>query len=195
MDCASKATQMGRQFRAERWRKGRRFASANRYTFEAVHEGGRMLKLSHLKSLLAGIVSAVFVGSVAVAETFSIPPGDLSAALDAYTVQTGIGLIVSADAVKGVQTKGVRGDISSNTALSQILAGTGFVEHREATAIAIVRSTRHSADDALPAKIAAASTPTTSGTSLETVTVTSSKIGGAICRTFRFRSRRCRRNS
>ena len=138
-----------------------------------------MLKLSHLKSLLAGIVSAVFVGSVAVAETFSIPPGDLSAALDAYTVQTGIGLIVSADAVKGVQTKGVRGDISSNTALSQILAGTGFVEHREATAIAIVRSTRHSADDALPAKIAAASTPTTSGTSLETVTVTSSKIGGA----------------
>ncbi|HEY5239089.1 MAG TPA: TonB-dependent receptor, partial [Rhizomicrobium sp.] len=50
----------------------------------------------------------------------------------------------------------------------------------ESGAIAIIRTAPRGADEALPAKIAAATAPSASGASLETVTVTSSKIGGDV---------------
>ncbi len=154
-----------------------------------------MLRLSHWKLFLASVAGALCIASVASAEKFSIPPGELSAALDAYTAQTGIGLIVSADAVKGVRTRGVRGDVSANDALQEILPGTGFVERHEATAIAIVHNFQRGASDVLPEKVAAAMALSAPGASLETVTVTSSQKSAAMCRTFRFRLRRLARSS
>jgi iron complex outermembrane recepter protein len=134
------------------------------------------------KSIVAGTACAIMAASGALAENFNIPAGDLSAALDTYTTQTGISLVVSAEAVKGARTKGVHGDLSAGDALLRILAGTGFVGRQAANGVAVVRDGRSSgvSDDLLSKQMAAASAPTVPGAALETVTVTSSKIGGDV---------------
>ena len=116
----------------------------------------------------------------AAAETFNIPPGDLSQALDAYTAQTGIPLVVSSEAVRGSHTRGARGELTAAVALSHILSGTGFVQRREADGLVIVPAGGQQAPDmhapqAMPLREAAASSA-----SVETVVVTSSKIKGDI---------------
>jgi iron complex outermembrane receptor protein len=139
-------------------------------------------KSKYLKSLLMGSACGFVLMTGAYATNFDIPSGDLASALDAYTAQTGIALIVSDNAVKGARTRGVKGGLSADEALSRILAGTGFAMHRESGAVMIVRGypKPSRADDSSPVHIAAAATPAASGAALETVTVTSSKIGGDV---------------
>ena len=139
-----------------------------------------MLKFAYFRPAIIGVTCAAAFSSYAFAEKFNIPSGDLAMALDAYAAQTRVELIVSEDAVKGAHTKGAKGDLSAEDALARILENTGFGILHESGAIAIVRTTPRGADDALPAKIAAASAPSASGATLETVTVTSSKIGGDV---------------
>jgi iron complex outermembrane recepter protein len=125
----------------------------------------------------------VLVATSAAAKNFDIAGGSLDAALDAYQAQSGIVLMVPNDAVRGAHTKGVKGDVSADQALVQLLKGTGFVSSRDSSGVvAIVREGRSSnaSDDALSARIAAAPAPSVSGAALETVTVTSSKIGGDV---------------
>lgn len=74
------------------------------------------------------------------AESFNIPPGDLKTALDIYARQSGAQLAVSGDAIKGAQTKGVKGDLSNDEALSRILSGTGFEVRNIDGSLAIVSS-------------------------------------------------------
>jgi len=128
------------------------------------------------KSLAMGTTCAVALSLAAHAESFDISSGDLASALDAYIAQTGVQLILSEDAVKGAHTRGVKGDLSPTEALSQILAGTGFTTHREDGAIGIVRLAPQSSL-VQPLQLAQASPP--SRAAVETVTVTSSKLGGA----------------
>ncbi|HEY5238136.1 MAG TPA: TonB-dependent receptor [Rhizomicrobium sp.] len=113
------------------------------------------------------------------ARNFNIPGGDMEHVLDVYTTQTGISLIVSDDQVKGIRSKGVSGDMPDNVALLKLLEGTGFVVHpHSGGAIGIVPA-RQTGN--LPSmNLAAAPAPSVSGASLETVTVTSSKIGGDV---------------
>jgi iron complex outermembrane receptor protein len=130
-------------------------------------------------AILAGIC-AVGITAPASAEVFDIPAGDLKAALGAYMNETGVQLMVSETAIKGVHTSGVKGSVSRDEALERLLRGTGFTSrHDESGAIGIVRDDRA---DSAPRQIqyAAAATPAVSGASLETVTVTSSKIGGDV---------------
>jgi iron complex outermembrane receptor protein len=129
-------------------------------------------------AFFAGIVSCAAM--TAFAETFNVPGGDLGAALGSYAKQAGVQLMVSDEAVKGVRTKGAKGDLSADDALIRILSGTGFVMHRHSSgAIAIVRDGRAETD--LPSlNVAAEPVSSVSGTALETVTVTSSKIGGDV---------------
>jgi iron complex outermembrane receptor protein len=135
--------------------------------------------MAKFKILIAAAGAFALVASAALAETFNIPRGTLSAALDAYTAQSGVDLAVSAQALKGVQTRGVAGDMSPEEALARILTGTGFGTRRVGNAIAIVRDERAMTE--LPAlHEAAATAPSVSNASLETVTVTSSKIGGDV---------------
>src|SRR5580692_1729182 len=98
-----------------------------------------MSYFSFLKSSIVGCVCAVAFVIGASAENFNIPGGDLSAALDSYTKQTGQALIVSGDALRGSHTKGAKGDLSQEEALLHILAGTGFAVRHEGGAIAVVR--------------------------------------------------------
>src|SRR6185437_4206372 len=131
-----------------------------------------------LKSALLGSAIIVACGPAA-AESFNIPPGSLDSALDAYSARTGIQLLYSEEAVKGARTRGATGDLSVDAALSRLLSGTGFVLHRHsAGSIAIVPDDRGSdALQVLPLQLAQATPP--SRASVETVTVTSSKLGGA----------------
>jgi iron complex outermembrane receptor protein len=142
-----------------------------------------MMKLSYIsRSALAGFVLGLFAAQ-AQAEKFNIPSGDLDAALSAYTAQSGISLVISNDAVKGVMTHGASGDFSPSDALVRLLKGTGFVASKDATGVvAIVREGRSSNASSISTadRIAAAPTSPTSGALLETVTVTSSKIGGDV---------------
>jgi iron complex outermembrane receptor protein len=139
-----------------------------------------MIMIKYFKFVSAGAVCAMILITSGFAENFNIPGGDLKAALNSFAKQTGVSLIVSGEAIKGVQSRGAKGDFSSDDALSLILSGTGFViHHHSASAITIVRDTPQ-ADDSSLVHVAVATASTVSGASLETVTVTSSKIGGDV---------------
>jgi len=130
--------------------------------------------------LATAAAASLMLSCAARAAEFNIPRGDLAAALSAYSAQSGVHLMVSSDAIKGLKTEGVKGDLQPDAALVRILSGTGFAPSQGGGgAIAIVRSEKRSDDMAL-VHIASAATPTVSGAALETVTVTSSKIGGDV---------------
>jgi outer membrane receptor protein involved in Fe transport len=139
-------------------------------------EGGNMKTSSIRRFLLASAVFASGIGAAA-AQDFNVPAGDLKFALDAYSAQTGTPLIYPAEAVRGIRTSGAKGPLSANDALSRILSGTGFGVHREGGAIAIVRQQQQSyAPEITPIQVAQAAP---AARAVETVTVTSSKLGGA----------------
>jgi len=137
-----------------------------------------------LKVTSAYAASLLALITAAAAANFNIPAGDLRSALAAYIAQTGEQLVVSEAAVKGVHTAGVHGSLAPDAALIRLLDGTGFSVRRDPSGIAgIVRDDRRrsAADgDVLSSQVAAAVAPTVSGAALETVTVTSSKIGGDV---------------
>jgi len=131
-----------------------------------------------LKAALLGSVFGAGLTTAALAERFNIPAGDLNAALSAYANATGTQLVVSADAVRGVKTRGVSGDYSVDDALSRILTGTGFIaRHKPGTSI-ILRDNQSSSNDTVQDIQLAQATPPPRA-AVETVTVTSSKLGGA----------------
>ena len=105
-----------------------------------------------------------------------MPSGDLKHALDVYRAQTGVPLVVSSEAIKGVQSAGVKGDLTPDSALSRILSGTGFTAHRDPSGIVAVVRENSSSLDVQPMQLAQAAPPRAA---VETVTVTSSKLGGA----------------
>ncbi|HEV2561196.1 MAG TPA: TonB-dependent receptor [Rhizomicrobium sp.] len=141
-----------------------------------------MTSLKYLKAGLIGGASIVCLATGAFAAEFDIPGGDLESALDVYTAQTGVQLIYAATEVRGVRTRGVKGDLSAGDALTRILTGTGFSMHRHsAGSIAIV----HALPDAPAAQQLAVATPVrlaaaATSAGIESVVVTSSKIKGDI---------------
>jgi len=136
--------------------------------------------LKNWKNILAG-TTCIAMWSAAHAGEFSIAGGDLKDALNAYSVQSGQPLLVSTDAIKGIRSTGVKGDLSNEAALGKLLAGTGFVAQRRAGGtIAVVRGREQSSDASdiqLQSMQLAQAAPARA--SVETVTVTSSKLGGA----------------
>ena len=137
------------------------------------------MPLSFKKALLASC-AMLAVTTAAQARNFDIPKGDLEKALDAYTAQTGLDIVVSTEQVKGVRSGGARGDLADNVALARILSGTGFVVRQHpGGAIGIVREARaparESAAQTTPTRVASAASA-----GVETVVVTSSKIKGDI---------------
>jgi iron complex outermembrane receptor protein len=139
-----------------------------------------MINISYTRSALAGVLLTVVLCTSAVATNFNIPAGKLETALDAYTTQTGVALVVSDDIIKNLHTGGAKGDLSPDEALARILNGTGLItHHHSAGSVAIVRDDRADAGQ-MQIHEAAATAPSVSAAALETVTVTSSKIGGDV---------------
>jgi outer membrane receptor protein involved in Fe transport len=128
---------------------------------------------TQLKSTVAAI--ALLCATPALAEDFNIPAGDLAGALDLYATRTGVQLIYADKAVRGIQTGGVHGDLPAAAALTRILSGTGFTVHRRPTgSLAIVQDQQSAIGE--PMQLAQAAP---ARAAVETVTVTSSKLGGA----------------
>jgi outer membrane receptor protein involved in Fe transport len=143
-----------------------------------VRKEGETVKLTYLNT--ASIATLLLFAGAAHAETFNIPSGDLKSALDAYARQTGVNLIVAGAEVNGVQTKGVQGDFSTDGALSHLLSGTGFSMHRRSSgAIGIMRDQSSRVEPISETPIQLAQAVAVARPSVETVTVTSSKLGGA----------------
>jgi len=128
-------------------------------------------------ALLAATCAAAL--GTAYAGDFNIPAGDLKSALDNYSRQSGVELIYLDDQVTSVRSKGAKGELSSSDALTRILSGTGFVVHRNSSgALGVLRgqSSEMQPVSTLSMQLAQA---TPAPRSVETVTVTSSKLGGA----------------
>jgi hypothetical protein len=133
---------------------------------------------SFLKATLLAGACIVATTGAAFARDFNVPAGDLKTALDAYAKQTGVALIVSDEAVRGTRSGGAKGPLSPDDALARILKGTGFVVHHDYSgAIAIVPGQSSDATPQEPMVLAQAAPPPRMA--VETVTVTSSKLGGA----------------
>jgi iron complex outermembrane receptor protein len=129
-------------------------------------------------TIFAALVS-VIAPSIAAASAFDIPAEDMDHALRTYMVQSGLQVFVPDDVVKGLRSNPVKGNLPADEALVRILYGTGLSVHHEDGIVAIVRN--HSAmNDTTQIRVAAAPAQSVSGASLETVTVTSSKIGGDV---------------
>ncbi|HTO41483.1 MAG TPA: TonB-dependent receptor plug domain-containing protein, partial [Rhizomicrobium sp.] len=136
-----------------------------------------MLKLFY--SALLSSAALAFISGAAFAQDFNVPGGDLKSALDVYAVQSGVQLMYGDRQVSGVQSGGVKGALSAEDALGRLLKGTGFSMRRDASgAIAIVRGGTSSSSSAqvTPLQLAQRASPAPSV--METVTVTSSKLGG-----------------
>ncbi|HEY5239635.1 MAG TPA: TonB-dependent receptor [Rhizomicrobium sp.] len=136
--------------------------------------------MTSLKYLRCLAMSTVFAGGSAWAANFNIPGGDLDSALDAYSAQSGVQLIVSNVAVRNVRTGGVKGNLSDNEALSRILNGTGFIAKPDKSGVIGIVREAHSENLVPQMQLAATPAASVSGASLETVTVTSSKLGGDV---------------
>jgi outer membrane receptor protein involved in Fe transport len=134
------------------------------------------VKSKRLAQLTLQLMCAASFAGFAHAEDFNIPRGDLKAALDTYATQTGTQFIYESAALKGIQTQGVHGNLPADAALSRILTGTGFTMRKDATgAIGITRTMQSMADTSI---VLAQANPSARA-AVETVTVTSSKLGGA----------------
>src|SRR6185312_8429991 len=134
-------------------------------------------KMTSFKRLLLTSACAAITAAPAAAMQFDIPGGDLKTALDVYAKQAGVSLIVSAEAVRGAKTSGIKADTSADAALSRILSGTGFTTRKDSGAVVVMHNQSSANEEPVTLQLAQA----TSGSrqSVETVTVTSSKLGNA----------------
>jgi len=136
--------------------------------------------MEQLKARLIGTAAIALMARAAMGASFHIPGGDLDAALNAYAEQSGVQIAVSIDAIKGVRTRGVAGNLSSDIALDRILQGTGLVPSRDPSGIVTIvpgHSSMLSTKPEIGTIQLAQATPQRAA--VETVTVTSSKLGGA----------------
>ena len=136
--------------------------------------------LQIFKSALIGGASIFVLAGPAAAKVFDIPRGDLDAALDAYSSQSGVQLVYSDAAVRGHHTKGVKGQYSEIAALNEVLSGTGFTtQMTPSNAIGIVPEAQKPHVMVAQAARRAPAAPAASGPAMpatvETVVVTAQK--------------------
>jgi iron complex outermembrane receptor protein len=106
-------------------------------------------------------------GQVQAQQVFDVGGGDLKTALDAYIAQGGVQLLYKADDVKGMATRGVKGALSPQEALSRILEGTPLLTRRGDDGAIVIYAA---------APVAAAARPSTDEPqSLDSVTVTATR--------------------
>ncbi|MGJ7545837.1 TonB-dependent receptor domain-containing protein [Variovorax sp. LT1R16] len=101
-------------------------------------------------------------------QAFDIGGGDLKTALDAYVAQGGVQLLYKVDDVKGLTTRGVKGALSSQDALSRLLEGTPLLTRRGADGAIVIHA-------AAPVAAAVAMPSTEAPQSLDSVTVTATR--------------------
>ncbi|MCX2865479.1 TonB-dependent receptor [Paucibacter sp. PLA-PC-4] len=71
---------------------------------------------------------------------FDVAAGDLKAALDTYIAQAGVQLLYKVDDIKGLSTKGLKGALSPEEALTRLLEGTRLKVRRDASGAIVLYS-------------------------------------------------------
>ncbi len=108
---------------------------------------------------------------------FDLPAGDAQATLKQFCTQAGGKLLYSADAVAGVKTNAVQGELDAREALERMLAGTGLevVQNSHADAFAIRRKPPPPAKAAPTHRPEAAAPPRDETVRLPTFTIRSER--------------------
>lgn len=86
-----------------------------------------MLKNVTLSSTLFVLACAASISAHAIADTtknVDVPAGELASALQELAKQSGAEFVYSADKLKGVHTTGVRGEYTTEKAVTKLLEGT-----------------------------------------------------------------------
>ncbi|HJU07243.1 MAG TPA: STN domain-containing protein, partial [Rhodanobacteraceae bacterium] len=97
------------------------------------------LFLAMLLALVCALPAAAFAQSTT--RRVDIPAGDMVGALDQLARQTGAQFIYDANQLRGVQTAGVHGTLTTNQALERLLQGSGFgVKQDGSGAMVIVKT-------------------------------------------------------
>ena len=104
-------------------------------------------------ALMSGLPVLVHAqAQVQAQQVFDVSGGDLKTALDVYIAQGGVQLLYKVDDVKGMATRGVKGALSPQEALSRILEGTPLLTRRGDDGAIVIYAA---------APVAAAARPTT----------------------------------
>ena len=95
-----------------------------------------------IATLLIGNTPAVSQAADLSAESqlimFNIEAQALAAALNAFALQTHQQILFPPELVRGKNTRGVKGNLSSDAALSKIFSGTGLTFSRSANGVILV---------------------------------------------------------
>ncbi len=78
-------------------------------------------------------------------KNYDVPAGDAATTLRTFTQQSGEQIFYPTDAVRGVQTRAVSGELSSRAALEQMLEGTDLVVVQDSATGALAVQTREAA--------------------------------------------------
>jgi outer membrane receptor protein involved in Fe transport len=105
---------------------------------------------------------------------YNIPAGSLKSVLDAYARQSGRPVVYKPDQVSGVQSPGVRGELSVDSALNALLQGTQFHAQTDGTG-AQVLVTNNATSLTPPSAAVSASDQASSSASDQAIVVTAQK--------------------
>jgi len=94
-----------------------------------------------VRNLVMACTLAISASAHAQARDFNVAAGDLKAALDAYIAQAGVQLVYKVDDVKGLSTKGLKGQLSAEEALSRLLEGTQLKVRRDVSGAIVLYTT------------------------------------------------------
>ena len=96
------------------------------------------LRLTTLAALGAVVLIAPPIRADEAKTTFNIPAQDLSTALREFARQSSREILFSSEVAQGKKTKGVKGDLTADAALTKLLAGTGLVVAKSANGTTLV---------------------------------------------------------
>ena len=102
--------------------------------------------LAATRSMLFALLCVLFVATLdpppAMADSrgnvIDIPAGDLGAALDLLSKQTGTGTVYRPEQVKGLKTRGVHGTLSTEQAAKKLVEGTGLEVSTDSSGAVII---------------------------------------------------------
>jgi iron complex outermembrane receptor protein len=99
-----------------------------------------MLKSIVVRSVLIALACSVSVAASAHADPkrFDIPAGDLTAALESLSKQSGVELVYQADQLRGLRTTGLRGTLEPRDAVTKLLEGTPLKLHTDASGAMLI---------------------------------------------------------
>lgn len=97
----------------------------------------------------SGAMAQSAAAAMPATRTYAIPAQPMAAALNSFGRQSGLQISLAAEAARGVTSQPVKGSLTVDQALSQLLAGTG-ISYRIGNGVVVVGTISSAATDALP---------------------------------------------